>query len=153
MSQRTYLRNGEKERLWRDVLTRQAKAELTVREFCRREGLQESSFYFWKRTIAERDRESKTTTTKRRKRAKPTKRTSVKRRRKSSGTSSRSVPTGRRGTFLPVTVTREPFAPEPCLEVISPEDWRVRVPSGVDPKSLAQVLDALQSAGRETGQC
>ncbi len=149
MSQRSYLRNAEKERFWRDVLTRQAKAELTVREFCRREGLQESSFYFWKHTIAERDRESRTKTTKRQKRAKPTKRTSVQRRQKSSGTSSRSVPT-RCGTFLPVTVTREPFAAGPCLEVTSPEGWQVRVPGGVDPKSLAQVLDALQSADRET---
>ena len=142
MSQRAYLRNGEKERFWRDVLTRRSKTKLTVREFCRREGLRESAFYFWKRTIAERDQEAK--------RARPTKRTAAKSRRKSLGASSRSASTGRRGVFLPVTVTREPFAAGPCLEVTSPEGWQVRVPSGVDPKSLAQVLDALQNAGQET---
>jgi hypothetical protein len=36
-------------------LERQAKRGLTIRAFCRSEKLQESAFYFWRRTIAERD--------------------------------------------------------------------------------------------------
>ena len=36
-------------------MARQAKSRLTVRAFCREEKLQESAFYFWRRTIVERD--------------------------------------------------------------------------------------------------
>jgi RHS repeat-associated protein len=51
-------RDEAKERLWRERLTRQGSSDLTVREFCQREGVMESSFYAWRRTIAERDRTS-----------------------------------------------------------------------------------------------
>ena len=48
-------RDAEKERGWREVLSRQASSGLSVREFCQREGLKEPSFYAWRRTIGERD--------------------------------------------------------------------------------------------------
>lgn len=48
-------RSGERERLWRDVLRRQASSRLSVAEFCRREGLSQPSFYAWRRTIVQRD--------------------------------------------------------------------------------------------------
>lgn len=48
-------RNSKRESFWRATLARQAKSELTVRAFCRYEKLQESAFYFWRRTIADRD--------------------------------------------------------------------------------------------------
>jgi transposase-like protein len=51
-------RDAEKERRWREVLSRQAASGLSVREFCKRERLTESQFYAWRRTIAERDGES-----------------------------------------------------------------------------------------------
>ena len=51
-------RDAEKERRWREVLSRQASSGLSVREFCKRERLTESQFYAWRRTIAERDGES-----------------------------------------------------------------------------------------------
>ena len=57
MSRRGIVRSVEKERFWRDVLRRHGKRGLSVREFCRTEGLKGSAFYFWKRTIAETDRE------------------------------------------------------------------------------------------------
>jgi transposase-like protein len=44
-----------RERFWRAAVARQAKGGGTVRTFCREEKLQESAFYFWRRTIAERD--------------------------------------------------------------------------------------------------
>ncbi len=49
------IRDPSREEVWRQVLARRAKSGLTVREFCRREGLHESAFYFWRRTIQERD--------------------------------------------------------------------------------------------------
>jgi transposase-like protein len=49
------IRDPNPEKVWRQTLTRHAKSGLTAREFCRREGLHESAFYFWRRTIRERD--------------------------------------------------------------------------------------------------
>ena len=51
-------RDAEKERRWRELLNRQASSDLSVREFCKREGLTESQFYAWRRTSGERDSES-----------------------------------------------------------------------------------------------
>lgn len=48
-------RDPQLEARWRDVLDQQRSSGLTVQSFCRREGLGESSFYFWRRTIAGRD--------------------------------------------------------------------------------------------------
>ncbi len=45
-------RDEGKERLWRERLKRQGSSDLTVREFCQREGVTESSFYACRRTIA-----------------------------------------------------------------------------------------------------
>jgi transposase len=48
------IRDPNREKIWRQTLTRHAKSGLTVRQFCHREGLHESAFYFWRRTIRER---------------------------------------------------------------------------------------------------
>jgi hypothetical protein len=52
-------RDLKKERRWRDVLARQAASGLSARAFCRREKIAESAFHFWRRTIRERDAETK----------------------------------------------------------------------------------------------
>jgi len=48
-------RDPAKEALWRQTLKRFATSGLSVREFCNREGVTESAFYAWRRTIGERD--------------------------------------------------------------------------------------------------
>ena len=48
-------RDATKEAVWRDAIGRQAKSGLSVREFCRRNGLSEPSFYERRRTYRERD--------------------------------------------------------------------------------------------------
>ena len=48
-------RDAAKEALWRDTFKRFAASGLSVREFCKREGMTESAFYAWRRTIGERD--------------------------------------------------------------------------------------------------
>ena len=52
-------RDLELERTWRRHLQRQRAGGLSVREYCLDHHLTESAFYFWRRTIAERDREAK----------------------------------------------------------------------------------------------
>jgi len=47
---------SEREHLWRRRVVEQRTSGLTVRAFCQRHELREPSFYFWRRTLAERDR-------------------------------------------------------------------------------------------------
>jgi len=47
---------SEREQLWRLRVVEQRASGLTVRAFCQRHALREPSFYFWRRTLAERDR-------------------------------------------------------------------------------------------------
>jgi len=133
MSQRTYLRSAEKERVWRGILRRHAAGKLSVRGFCRNEGLKESAFYFWKRTIAQRDRERGS-------------------KRSTRGSQQRFVK-GQRGRtraaaeFVPLAVVGETAR----LEILAPNGWRVRVPNGVDGETLSEVVAVLcGSVGEET---
>ena len=43
------------ERLWRDRVREHLRSSLSVAEFCRRQGLPVSSFYFWRRVLGHRD--------------------------------------------------------------------------------------------------
>ena len=54
---RAKLRDPRKEAYWRKQLRRQQAAGLSVREYCREQGLIESAFYFWRREIQRRDRQ------------------------------------------------------------------------------------------------
>ena len=48
-------RDPQQEAFWRKAIGRQATGSLGVRAFCQRERLSESAFYWWRRTIRERD--------------------------------------------------------------------------------------------------
>lgn len=51
-------RDEGKERKWRTLLERQRRSGESVRAFCRKRQLRESSFYRWRREIGLRDREA-----------------------------------------------------------------------------------------------
>jgi transposase-like protein len=53
-------RDAGREAFWRRTLTAFGKSGLSVREFCRREKLHESAFYFWRRTIQQRGSKPRT---------------------------------------------------------------------------------------------
>jgi len=53
-------RSVSKEQFWRGIVQRWQRSGLTVRAFCDEQGLSEQSFYFWRRTLAERDRRAVT---------------------------------------------------------------------------------------------
>ena len=48
-------RDATKEAFWRDAIRRQANSGLSIREFCRRQQISESSFHERRRTFQERD--------------------------------------------------------------------------------------------------
>ncbi len=52
-------RDAEKEAFWRMVVQEQQKSDLSIRDFCRTEGLTESLFYAWRRELRHRDQEGK----------------------------------------------------------------------------------------------
>ena len=47
-------RSEELEATWGERVSRQQVSGLSIREFCRREELKESAFYFWKRELKRR---------------------------------------------------------------------------------------------------
>jgi hypothetical protein len=51
-------RDREKERQWRKRLADHRASGLSVRAFCRRDGLREAQFYWWQRELARRDQEA-----------------------------------------------------------------------------------------------
>ena len=50
-------RDPKRERFWRAALRRQQTSGLTAKEFCRREQLAETAYYYWRRELARRDQE------------------------------------------------------------------------------------------------
>jgi hypothetical protein len=48
-------RDPRKEQFWRRKLEQWRRSGLSVRAFCARHGLTEPTFYFWRRTLAQRD--------------------------------------------------------------------------------------------------
>jgi transposase-like protein len=49
------MQNTSRETFWRRVMADFQRSGLSVREFCRRRKLHESAFYFWRRTIQQRN--------------------------------------------------------------------------------------------------
>jgi transposase len=51
-------RDRAKERFWRTRMRQWRRSGQTARDFCAEQGLSEASFYAWRRTIAQRDRQA-----------------------------------------------------------------------------------------------
>jgi hypothetical protein len=50
-------RDPANERFWRRTLRHQQRSGLAVRDFCRREGLKDWTFRWWRQELARRDRQ------------------------------------------------------------------------------------------------
>ena len=110
-------RDSVKERRWRKLLGQWQRGDLTVRDFCEDHGLNEHAFYWWRRVIAERDREQASADT-----------------------------SGAEALFVPLHVTPEARADGTALlEVVLLNGRLVRVPAGFDATTLRQVLDVLEA--------
>ena len=118
-------RDPARERFWRRAIRQQQQSGLAVPEFCRREGLKDGAFRWWRQELARRDQQ-------------PT-------------PDHRGVPEGdttdAAPAFLPVRVvdleavsTRS----APLIEIALPGGPTVRVPAGFDPRTLGDVLTVLE---------
>src|SRR3954462_5481931 len=107
-------RDPARERFWRRTIRQQEKSGLTVPDFCRREGLKDWTFRWWRQELARRDRQPSTAV----------------RRDQECG------PTEAAPVFLPVRLVdleAASFRPAPPIEIVLPTGPIVRVTSGFDP--------------------
>ena len=124
---------------WRSRLARFRRENLTVAEFCRREGLTKHTFYAWRRRLRA-DHEKPLAA-------------------KAAGSGARSESaakgrverkglensSGEAGTFVPVRVVSEERAcPEAPIEIVLAQGVRLRIPSGFDGPTLRRVLAVLE---------
>jgi len=118
-------RDPEKERFWREAVSRRERSGVTVRQFCRDEGLRETTYHFWRRELRKRDREKNSAN------ARSAKKT-LKRKAPSPFVSVELVPT-------PSEIQRSTM-----MEIVLPAGSVVRVPEGVNLQALAGVLRVLE---------
>ena len=125
---------GERRRFWRAAISRQRASGVSVRAFCRQERLAEPSFYAWRKRLA---------------RARGIRRTPSGARSTAVGFAAvRVVDDASQPACLPknTALSKNPIAPcASCVEIMLADGVRVRVPPGVDRKTLADVLAALSA--------
>ena len=110
-------RDPAKENFWRRTIRDQQRGGLSVRDFCKREGLKDGAFRSWRQELPRRDRGASVAP---------------------RGELTEAVP-----AILPVRVVDpEGIAtcPAPPIEIVLPTGLTVRVPSGFDPYTLGHVL-------------
>ena len=114
-------KNVGKELHWREIVNRQAVSDLSIREFCRKEGVSQPSFYAWRKKFREQENDGT--------------------RARKSGR--RVDEPGNGSEFIPLQLLDFGGA----LEVIHPLGYQVRVTGEVNFHALQQVLDVLDRRG------
>ena len=127
-------RDVAKERFWRRILRlwRQRRPRIAVCAFCAEQNVSAASFYAWRRTIADRDRQRRGTGTRPSSRPTPT---------------AGGNPAAEQPLFVPLAVASSPAAlacPAAALELVLAAGHVVRVPAGFDAATLRQLLAVLE---------
>jgi transposase-like protein len=112
-------RDVGKEQFWRDVVRQWRQSGSSIAAFCAAHGLPVSSFYAWRRTIAQRDE-------------------------RATGQAKSAASSGELPAFVPVRVT--PAAAAPALEVVIGPGRVIRVLPGFDAATLRHLLAVLEEA-------
>lgn len=116
------IKSTSKERLWREILQRQADSGQSVRRFCASEGISEPSFYAWRRRLRERN--------------------SIARPQKASCCEDED---GRNHSQLFVPLQLIDTAA--TLEIVHPLGYRIQLIGDVNPVALRHVIEALDERG------
>jgi len=146
MVQCTARRDLKKEAYWRQAVPRQSVSGLSIRAWCRDQGVQEATFHWWRRELARRDAEQTEVGTVGV--ADPIVRTG-------SGRSARPprpsvtvvdcVAETKPASFVPVRVPgNDPDGERSLIEIVLTDGRRVRVTGSVHPQTLGDVLDVLE---------
>ena len=110
--------DAEKARYWQQRLGEAARSGISIREYCRRQRLKESQFYWWQRRLHWGGRE---------------------------GAGPRPAAEGQGASFA--LVSEEAGAMDAGIELVLSEGRRLRITKGVDEVTLRTVLAALEPAG------
>jgi hypothetical protein len=131
-------RDPAKERHWRRLLRHWRRSRLSVRDFCDWQELAEPTFYFWRRELAKRDRETghQSVATKCERRA--PRQNDMPAREKAQFLSVQVVP-----ETQAVATSRQPHTDG--IEVHLPSGVRLHVPPRYDRQALIDVLAALET--------
>jgi len=133
------IRRGDPQRqsYWEEVVRRWKEGGQSVREYCRTEGLRESAFYFWRRTLARRSRRAGAEKKPRPNACETT---------PASRSLKRASPPRRpMASFLPVRVVDDGAAEATGgVEIILARGRTVRVRSGFERQTLVAVLAVLE---------
>jgi transposase-like protein len=128
-------RSGRGEAYWRRIVRQQGAGGLTVREFCRRSDLRESTFYFWRRELLRREASQQ-------------------------GQAHGRPPS--KAAFVPVCVTtgavewaahEDTLDAPPHIEIVLAGGRRIHVTAPVDRQALADVVAVLDARRPEGHAC
>lgn len=133
MSKRKDRRDAGKEAFWREAVRGQAASGLSVRGYCRREGISEASFYAWRRELRLRRQEARAG-----KRPSP--------RDKKAGGKQPAAEPARQAKFVPVTVHQN-GGMEAGLELALSVGMVLRLPAGTSPAAVAALVAELERHG------
>jgi len=123
MRARVQRRDEKKERYWQEKIRSGACSGLSIREYCRREGLKESQFYSWRRELWRREQEK-------------------------AGNRKQKVPnngTSANSSFALVSMDEDSRGlNEAGIELVLESGRRLRIGKGVDAETLVDVVTALE---------
>ena len=117
-----------KDQFWRRTIADQACCGLSIKAYCRREGLEPRNFHRWRQVLARRDRALSS--------AQMVSRPALV-----------TEPAGS-SAFLPVRVVQdaaEPMASTTPIEIVLRSGPTIRVTRGFDPQALDSVLSVLEA--------
>jgi len=129
------VRRGDpaRERQWRATLRDWSESRLSVRAYCRQEGIKESAFFFWRRELARRDKQVRGS------RIPP-------RRARGQPVAVACKDPHQEARFLPVEVIGEADRPvDGRIEIVGDRGRVIRVPPRFDRQTLADVLAVLEA--------
>jgi transposase-like protein len=143
MKRRIRRGDPQKQRYWEEAVRRWREGGQSVRDFCRGESLQESTFYFWRRELTRRGQKAKAGNGSR-PQVRPMTAASMSSRparRRGPG----SPPRGPAPSFLPVHVVEHGVAEATRgVEIVLSQGRVVRVRAGFDRQTLVDVLAVLE---------
>ena len=125
MARRRGTGDRSKEAFWRGVVARQAGSGLSIREWCRRQGVNEPAFYWWRRRMN----------------GQPSGATMPLQGTPAGSSLTNVEPSATAAEFLPIRL-----ASSAMIEIVLPDGVRLQVTPGVTADQLRQVLCALRAA-------
>jgi hypothetical protein len=143
-------RDLKKELYWRGILRQQRRSGLTIRGFCRKQGLAEPLFYAWRRELKRRDRPSAGARLRIGRASRPTLARPTFGRRPARSSPSKTVkPRSHGAAFIPIQLSDVAVSPSSeGVECHLPSGTVLRCPPSMEPAAVAALVRAW-----EQGRC